>query len=180
MLIGTKELLRLVKEKNLVENLSERELTNPEGAGFDLRVAKIFALDGPGFLGIEKRGTPPTKLLADISRGDKEFILKPGEFVLTETMEKFNLPEDIGTIIKPRSTLWRSGVAFHSSVGAPGYSGTCVFAIHNVSKHDFKVELGARYCHIIFFRIEGGTHSTYRGQWKGGRVSTEGKLEKQV
>jgi hypothetical protein len=33
MILGIKKLLKLVKEKKLVENLSERELKNPEGAG---------------------------------------------------------------------------------------------------------------------------------------------------
>jgi hypothetical protein len=42
MVLGIKKLLKLVKEKKLVENLSERELKNPEGAGFDLRVGEIF------------------------------------------------------------------------------------------------------------------------------------------
>ena len=33
MILGPKKLLELVKTDKLVENLSERELTNPEGAG---------------------------------------------------------------------------------------------------------------------------------------------------
>ena len=40
MVLGPKALLQLVKKAKLVENLSERELTNPEGAGFDLRLAE--------------------------------------------------------------------------------------------------------------------------------------------
>ena len=42
MILATSELLKLVKEKNLVENLSERELKNPEGCGFDLGVNHNF------------------------------------------------------------------------------------------------------------------------------------------
>ena len=38
MILGPKKLLELVKKKKLVENLAHRELTNPEGAGFDLRL----------------------------------------------------------------------------------------------------------------------------------------------
>ena len=36
MILGINELLRLVKEENLIEGLSERELKTPEGTGFDL------------------------------------------------------------------------------------------------------------------------------------------------
>ena len=54
MILGVKELLKLVKEKKIVENLSERELKNPEGAGFDLRMGKIYEISGDGFLGIDE------------------------------------------------------------------------------------------------------------------------------
>jgi len=46
MILGVDRLLELVKTEKLVENLSERELTNPEGAGFDLRLGEIYELKG--------------------------------------------------------------------------------------------------------------------------------------
>lgn len=58
MILGVSELLRLVREKKLVENLSERELTNPEGAGFDLRIGALYRVNGKGFLGVTERETP--------------------------------------------------------------------------------------------------------------------------
>ena len=51
MILGPKKLLQLVKTKKLVEGLSERELTNPEGAGFDLRVGEVYEISGNAFLG---------------------------------------------------------------------------------------------------------------------------------
>ena len=46
MIIGTKRLLELVKDPciRLVEGLCERELANPEGEGFDLRVGEVYYL----------------------------------------------------------------------------------------------------------------------------------------
>jgi len=64
MILGVKKLLELVKKKKLVENLSERELKNPEGAGFDIRIGELYQLKGQGFLGIEERKTPKIKLVA--------------------------------------------------------------------------------------------------------------------
>ena len=55
MILGVKKLLKLVKEKKLVENLSERELKNPEGAGFDIRIGELYEAKGKGFLGVEER-----------------------------------------------------------------------------------------------------------------------------
>ena len=64
MILGIKELLKLVKEKKLVEKLSERELKNPEGAGFDIRIGELYQVKGEGFLGIGERETPEIKLIA--------------------------------------------------------------------------------------------------------------------
>jgi len=178
-MIGTKELLRLVKEHQLVEDLCDRELENPEGAGFDLRVKEIFHIkDGEAFLGEFERHTPEIELLAEYGK-DKEIVLKSGEFVLVKTIEKINLPKDVSAIFRPRSTLQRCGVGLFTAAASPGYSGELVFGMCNLGKNDFRLELGARIVHILFFKTT-DNHSLYRGQWQGGRVSTDGKEEIQV
>ena len=80
MILGTGELLKLVRNKKLVENLSERETINPEGAGFDLRIGELYGLgQEKGYLGIEERKTPDLKLLAKYeSRKTTLYRLKPG------------------------------------------------------------------------------------------------------
>jgi len=182
MVIGTKELLRLVKEKNLVENLSKRELENPEGTGFDLRVGSVFILkDGESFLGESERFTVDVEEVASYDEKQKKaFDLQPGQFVLVKTMEKINLPDDTVAIFRPRSTLFRSGASLQTATASPGYSGYLTFGLHNHSKNTLKIELGARIAHVLFFRVDGGIHSAYRGQWQGGRVSTHGEKEEQI
>lgn len=178
-MIGTKELLNLVRENKLVENLSERELTNPEGAGFDLRVGEVFRIkDGESFLGVTERFTQDVESVAKYGK-DKEFTLKPGEFILVKTMEKVNLPKNIAAIFRPRSTLQRSGVALFTATASPGYSGELTFGMSNLGKSNLRFEIGARVAHILFFDTSENI-STYRGQWQGGRISTEGKKETQV
>ncbi|HUY69405.1 MAG TPA: hypothetical protein VMU70_00015 [Candidatus Tyrphobacter sp.] len=78
MVLGIKELHRLVEEKKLVEGLSDRELKEPEGAGFDLRIGELYALSGLGFLGITERETPSVEILASHEvDGAKRVILAP-------------------------------------------------------------------------------------------------------
>ena len=61
MVIGPKILLKLVREKKLVKNLDKRELTNPEGAGFDLRFNELYEIEGNAFLAVKERQTPSIK-----------------------------------------------------------------------------------------------------------------------
>jgi deoxycytidine triphosphate deaminase len=175
--IGVDRLLQLVKDEKLVENLSERELTNPEGAGFDIRAGEAYRISGQSFLGVTQRHTPESEMFAQEGK-DKDFTLRPGDYVLVKTMESFNVPKDVTMHTFPRSTLHRSGVLLLATQTAPGYSGPLVFGLKNLGDCTVRIEFGARIAHVQFLQVEGGTNA-YRGQWKGGRV-TETKTETQV
>jgi len=176
-IVGIEELHRLVKEEKLVENLSERELTNPEGAGFDIRVGEVYKVAGKAFLGVTERFTPPHEKIAEHGK-DKSFSMHPGEYVLVKTMECFNVPEDLTMHTFARSTLHRSGVLLLATQTAPGYKGQLVFGMKNLGECTLEIELGTRVAHVQFSRVE-GKGNAYRGQWAGGRVTSE-KTETQV
>ncbi|MDF5847352.1 hypothetical protein P4M26_20090 [Pseudomonas aeruginosa] len=70
----------------------------------------------------------------------------------------------------PRSTLFRSGITFSSSVLPPGYVGPMTFALTNNHSEAFEIQIGARFAHVIFQAVSGDI-GRYKGQWQGGRVS---------
>ncbi len=179
MVLGAKKLLELVKENKLVENLSERELKNPEGAGFDLRVGELYEIFGKGFLGVEERETPEMKLVAKYEE-DKiiKVELKPHAYYVMKTIESVNMPENFLAIMTPRSTLFRSGLYIFGGQVPPGYKGGLNMGLYNFRAEPFELEMGARVVHIMFFEVKGESN-LYRGQWQGGRVTTKEK-EKQV
>lgn len=179
MILGVDRLLKMVKTKKLVEKLSERELANPEGAGFDLRLGEIYKLKGKGFLGVEDRKTPEVKLLEKYNPREKSsFVFKQNFFYLIKTIEKVNTPQDILILFTPRTTIFRSGMMIFTATCSPGYCGELTFAIVNMGPCEVEIELGARVVHAMFFQIDGKTN-LYRGQWQGGRVTTS-KKEKQI
>ena len=94
------------------------------------------------------------------------------------TIEKVNLPDGILALSTPRSTLFRSGIYVFGGQVPPGYSGQLTMGLYNFRSERFKLELGARVIHIMFFEVKGKSNP-YRGQWQGGRVTTD-KKEKQV
>jgi deoxycytidine triphosphate deaminase len=179
MILGPKILLKLVKEEKLVEGLSERELTNPEGAGFDLRLGEVFKIKGEAFLGETHRKTPDIESIIAYEEGKKQSVkIKPGDFFLVKTIEKINLPIDLSAVILPRTTTFRSGLFMRTGPIQPGYQGELTFGLKNEGPITVEIEMGARFAHVIFHEIRGGG-SRYRGQWQGGRVSAT-KREKQV
>jgi deoxycytidine triphosphate deaminase len=192
MILSPKVLLKLVKTKKLVEGLSERELTNPEGAGFDLRLGEVYKISGKAFLGEIHRQTPDITLVAKYddgklsklsgakssTAGQKSIKIKPGDFFLVKTIEKINLPIELSAVIMPRTTTFRSGLFLRTGPVQPGYSGELTFGLKNEGPITVEIEMGARFVHILFHEIK-GVGSAYRGQWQGGRVSAT-KKEKQV
>ena len=179
MILGPKKLLELVKKKKLVENLSERELTNPEGAGFDLRLGEVYKISGKAFLGVTERHTADIKLVKKYEEGkNNKITLKPGDFYLVTTIESVNTPLDITINFKPRSTTFRSGLFLRTGNVAPGYQGKLSFGLKNEGPISVTIEMGARFVHAQFEQVL-GEGNQYRGQWQGGRVTAK-KKEVQV
>lgn len=178
MIQGLDILQKLVQEKNLIENLSGKELKNPENAGFDLRLGELYSLEGGAFIGIDERKTPEGKLVVQYQKGKtNSVILKPGEYFLGKTIEKINTPDNLFGIYFFRSTYWRSGINLVSGMIGPGYHGEVSFPITNLGQSNVEIEMGARIIHLFFIKIEGKS-SAYRGLWQGGKIASP-KVEKQ-
>ena len=179
MYLGVKELLQLVKDKKLVEGLCKRELSSPEGAGFDLRIGELYEIIGSGFMGVEERETPDMKLIAKYDENETVKVeLKPHTYYAMKTIENVNMPDNLLAIMTPRSTLFRSGVYIFGGQTPPGYKGGLTMGICNFRNESFYLEMGARVVHIMFSEVKGESN-LYRGQWQGGRVTTK-KKETQI
>lgn len=177
--IGINEVVRRIKEEDLITGLGGRDFSNPEGTGIDLRLGAVYKIteggayieaDGPTGLG--KRSGVKTEELHRLKDGDtqEEFIAKPGEYYLVQTAETISTPLDLMPMVYPRSSLFRAGLLLLATKTDPGYNGQLTFGLTNLSPFSVKLQLGARICNIVFHSIEGEVIG-YRGQHQGGRVS---------
>jgi dUTP pyrophosphatase len=160
MVLGRSRILKLV-DGGLLENFSIDCLG---GAGYDLRLNKAYRLESESFLGIQDRKTPKVR---EIDGG--RFTLKPGDYVLIETVEKVSMPANLAARVLNRSTLFRCGCSLFNALVDPGYKGTLTFGLKNLSDIDFTVEKGARIAQIVFEEVEGET-TEYNGKYQGGKV----------
>ncbi|MGN7767636.1 dCTP deaminase [Stenotrophomonas sp. 22692] len=168
MIIPPRELIPLIRMGKIIQNLDSRELYEPEGVGFDLRLKSLSTLDkSNGRLSVKQRRTPDSHETHPIGK-----ILKidPGIVYLARTTEEFLLPDDLAATFTLRSTLFRSGVMMGSGVTPPGYRGPMTFSLFNQHSCAFEIEIGARFAHVVFHRVMGEV-TRYRGQWNHGRTS---------
>ena len=132
-------------------------------------------------MGYGKRKGVKTKELASFKKGAKSqqwVVIRPGDYYLASTLETINTPKDLMPLVFPRTSLFRAGLLLLNSKTDPGYKGTLTMGLKNLNEFEVKLQIGARICNIVFFKIDGETVD-YRGQHQGGRVSPH-KEERQV
>ena len=181
--LGLDETHRRIKKEKLIENLGQRELKNPEGVGIDLRLGAVYKISSGGAFieaNLGKRKGVKTKEIARYKKSGKqqEIVIKTGDYYLVSTLEVINAPKDLMPVVFPRTSLFRAGLLLLNSKTDPGYRGTLTMGLKNLSEFEVKLQMGARICNIVFFKIEGKTVS-YRGQHQGGRI-TPHEEERQV
>ncbi len=120
---------------------------------------------------IDPRSAQPdlTELLA-IS-GDEPFILHPGEFVLGQTVEWVELPDDLVARLEGKSSLGRLGLLIHSTAGYvdPGWKGTLTLELSNVANLPIALYAGMRIGQISFFRMSSPVERPYGSKELGSK-----------
>ena len=180
MILGIDKLFsRITNQKlPLIEKLSDREINSPEGAGVDLRIGIVSRLkESKSFLGVKERSTLDSEIVAEYNSDElTSFTLEPKGYILVTTIETINNPSDLVGSIRPRGTLFRSGIMLSTGQVNPDYSGVLTFGMYNASDFEFEFELGSRVAHILFCEVN-GTTNPYRGQWQNGRISAPSREE---
>ena len=161
MILGREEILKRVKEDKLLENFEKDCL---ESSGYDLRLGAFYTTSGSAFMSKAERKMPEIKEIPE-----DILLLKPGEYVLMETVEKVNMPADLAARVLNKSSLFRCGASTFNALVDPGYKGKLTFGLRNISDHEFSIEKGAKVAQIVFEEVSGGV-KLYDGKYQGGKV----------
>ena len=107
--------------------------------------------------------------------GDQPFLIRPGQFVLANTLETITVPNDLVARLDGRSSLGRLGLLVHATAGYvdPGFSGKLTLELANAAPLPIAVYCGMKICQISFLRLSTpvdrpygspGLGSKYQGQ----------------
>jgi dCTP deaminase len=107
-----------------------------------------------------------------LSISDEGFILRPGQFVLGSTYEKFQVPRDIVCHVEGRSTVARVGLAVHCTSGIIDgnfeEARTIVLEMKNQGPFDIVLRYRAALAMLSFSQltteIEQSSQKQYQGQ----------------
>jgi dCTP deaminase len=137
------------------------------------RSFRVFRNNRHAFIDVRAPQPDLTEMLTIAD--DEPFVLHPGEFVLGQTLEWVELPDDLVARLEGKSSLGRLGLLIHSTAGYvdPGWKGTLTLELSNVANLPIALYFGMKIGQISFFEMSSpvdrpygsaGLGSKYQGQ----------------
>ena len=137
------------------------------------RSFRVFRNNRYPFIDVRSPQPDLTELLSITD--DEPFVLHPGEFVLGQTLEWVELPDDLVARLEGKSSLGRLGLLIHSTAGYvdPGWKGKLTLELSNVATLPIALYSGMKIGQISFFEMSSpvdrpygsaGLGSKYQGQ----------------
>ena len=92
------------------------------------------------------------------------FIMRPGEFCLSITIEDLEISDDLLGRLEGRSSLGRIGIIVHSTAARfdPGWTGRPVMELGNIGVMPVALYPGMRVCSFTFEQVSSPVENPYR------------------
>ena len=152
MLLSDQEIKKLAKEDGMITPFEERNL---QSVSYDItagNIARVFnRLSDPIDLN-DKENIKLTYCEIDITDG---YLIKPNEYILVKSGEKYTLPDDIAAYSRPRTTLSRLGLILTPQHFNPSFSGYIYYGLLNVTPNILKIYPGTSIGQIVFEKVCG-------------------------
>ncbi|AAB99105.1 deoxycytidine triphosphate deaminase, putative (dcd) [Methanocaldococcus jannaschii DSM 2661] len=147
--------------KNFFDNLEEEQI---QQCGIDLRVWKIFKIEGEGVIDFsnEKRKLPNYIEIFN-SEKDEHIKLDRGVYIV-KVADYIKIPENVAGFAYPRSSLLRMGATLYSAVHDPGYEGRPEYLMQVFNP--ITIYKYARIAQIVFVECR-DVKGVYEGIYKG-------------
>lgn len=102
---------------------------------------------------------------------DEPFILHPGEFVLGQTLEWVEVPDDLVARIEGKSSMGRLGLLIHSTAGYvdPGWKGNLTLELSDVANLPIALYFGMRIGQISFYQMSSPVERPYGSKELGSK-----------
>jgi dCTP deaminase len=174
-LLNDKEITKLALEQDMIvpflpEKVRQGHLSGGLGHfGYDMHLSgKVKKIKK------HQRVVEPTDPNEDLSAIRYEehdldgYVLKPGEFVLAFSKERFKLPVKVLSLVKDKSTLARLAIAVQNTVLEPGWEGYLTVELSNHGPLEIRLREEMPIAQMIFL------------QGNAPRISYDGRYQDQV
>ncbi len=162
MILSDATLRELLGSGRILLDPYDPELVQP--ASVDVRLGTEFRVMRNSRLTHIDPFQPQDRLMDTVNVPDGEpFVLHPGEFALGHTAEVVGCPDDIVGVVNGKSSLGRLGIQVHATAGFidPGFTGTVVLELSNVSNLPILLRPGMKIAQLVFQRLDRAAERPY-------------------
>jgi dCTP deaminase len=130
---------------------------------------RVFRNNRYAYIDVRNPQPDLTELLT--IENDEPFVLHPGEFVLGQTLEWTELPNDLVARLEGKSSLGRLGLLIHSTAGYvdPGWKGNLTLELSNVANLPIALYFGMKIGQISFFKMSSPVDRPYGSKELGSK-----------
>jgi dCTP deaminase len=125
------------------------------------RSFRVFRNSRYAFIDVRSPQPDLTEMLTVAA--EEPFVLHHGEFVLAQTLEWVELPDDLVARLEGKSSLGRLGLLIHSTAGYvdPGWKGKLTLELSNVANLPIALYLGMKIGQISFLEMSSAVERPY-------------------
>lgn len=160
MLLSDREIFASIENGDVTIDPYDPQLIQP--SSLDMRLGDNFRVMTAGPEAIDPRNVTDWTKFRSCAEGDL-FVLRPGDFVLAQTLERLSLPSWMAAKLEGKSSLGRLGLELHATAGFidPGFCGTITLELSLVSPRPLILYPGMKIGQLAFYSLSSPAMKPY-------------------
>lgn len=174
MILGDKDIWKLIKDGKIRQCFSDKPLVNP--ASINVRLGNTFLVPKRRFFAPVKLGDEVKYRRYEVP-DDGMFCLQPGQFALATTKERVYVPPNLAAYVQGRSSIGRAGLTVQNAGYVdPGFYGAITLELKNETRNPIYLIPGYPVAQLIFEECTSVEHP-YKGKYNGQIEATGSRMQ---
>ena len=152
MVLSDKKIRELATSAGLLEPFDEERL---QAVSYDISSGNVAMVYQPLAEAVDLRNKNQVELVTrkvDITNG---YHIKPGEYILVKTREKFSMPANMTAHIRPRTTFTKFGLIVSDQHMNPTFKGYLYLGLYNATPNIIDIYPNLNIAQMVFEEITG-------------------------